>query len=155
MKKIGLALLTMSLLSCGSMQKAQEIPIEKTKQVSISFDSSWAKIIKFFASKNVPIKTIEKDSGLIATDQMPFGTVTNKSLFNCGEYKLMGQAQEYQGKASFNVYAEKTDAKSTKITMNTTASYIFVNPVDATARNEMPCYSTGEIEKQLFDFVSR
>lgn len=38
--------------------------------VRASFDRTWSSVIDVFASKNIPIRTLDRSSGFIATDQL-------------------------------------------------------------------------------------
>lgn len=67
--KIAAALLaTASLAACATAP--QTYTFDKARVVPESKDVVWERVVEFFAMNNLSIKTIEKDSGIIAAERM-------------------------------------------------------------------------------------
>ena len=56
------------VVSCAAYKPPKTYQFDKTQTINKSFDEVWGKIIQWFGNNNSPIKTIEKASGLIATE---------------------------------------------------------------------------------------
>ncbi|MGH9897071.1 MAG: hypothetical protein ACREA0_34765, partial [bacterium] len=54
-------------IGCGYQPPAPPMPRDAT-EVTASFGRTWDAVIDEFADRNIPIRTIERASGLIATE---------------------------------------------------------------------------------------
>ncbi len=152
MKKI--FLLSIALSSCVTYKPAQKPTAFSNKfTIEKTYEDTWSKVINFFASKNIPIKTIEKASGLVATDSMLLNSITDKNIFDCGQLNAFGQSTPLHGKASFNVFIEKIDSTKTQMTININSNVSVPMSANLPPQN-INCYSIGFYEKEIFDFVS-
>lgn len=156
MRILLLAALIVNLAGCATFTKSSEHKFDKTAEVNKPFDDAWAGVIRFFSSKNVSIKTIEKNSGLIVSEPFSINILTNADLFDCGKFSSADViGNQLNGKASFNVFVEKLGAKKTKITLNTFAE---INNMPGAyggvvIDDKYKCYSTGSFEKMLFEYL--
>lgn len=150
--KLLLLLSSMLLISaCASLKKIDEPKIEKSVTVQVPFDKAWTEVISYFSEKGIPVKTLEKASGLISTEDMSFQTVTDSKLFVCDKYKFGGKEPVFPGIAKFNVFVRKVNDKETSVQVNTFASAT-MNILGPTYNSmSLKCYSTGEHERMLFE----
>lgn len=71
-------------VGCSAYQPpAPPTPREAT-EVDASIGSTWDAVIDMFAARNIPIRTIERASGIIATEELPVGE-EGKTWANCGQ----------------------------------------------------------------------
>ncbi len=153
MKRVIFLSILIFISGCATYKPATKPAAFENKQVfDKDYETVWSKTVKFFASKNIPIKTIEKASGLIATDTMMFETVRDKNYFSCDKFMSVGIEVPYQGKASFNVFLEKVSPQKTSVTVNLTANYI-VPASQYSAGVERGCFSAGNYEKELLEYL--
>jgi len=130
-------LVSMALLGgCATPPKATNF--EKSKTYSISKDMIWEKLISFFTSNNIQIKTIEKDSGVIYAERAN----ADQSFADCGQ---PGLAAEMARPATLNVFVRTTGDK-TEVTVNT--QFTSIRIFDGRTMTA-PCHSTGLLERQL------
>jgi tetratricopeptide (TPR) repeat protein len=120
------------------------------KQVKIynEYDIVWSAIISFFAENNVPIRTIEKASGLIVAESQIFPEV----WADCGSASFIETRSDATG--TFNVFAVKQTGGGVNVTVN--ASF-YANRYDILNEEPMPpmqCNSTGEFERMLLGYVA-
>ena len=155
MKNITFSFFILLLSSCGTFTKPIEHKYDKTMVSAQSFDNTWSKVIKFFSSKNIPIKNIEKSSGLIVSDSFTINTLADADKFDCGKYSMPNAiGNKFNGKASFNVFVEKNNNMSTAITVNA------VGEIDHYEENlkhrfQYKCFSTGVFEISLFEYIQK
>lgn len=129
------------LFSCATAPVKTEF--NNTRQYSLSKDAAWEKVIEYFASNNIQIKTLEKESGIIAAEP---GTVPSEFL-NCGKPGLAIPRNSF-GVA--NVFVKSTGSSST-VTVN--ASYKQTREIDR-RRFNVDCFSTGVFEQNVLDSIS-
>jgi len=115
------------------------------------YDKTWAAIVEYFAVGNLPIKTIEKDSGLIVSDWMDASDGTgmreDKTICDCGGAGLTIQKWT---RGKFSVFAKKIDDSSCD--MRVTCTYQQYRTF-SDAGNTVNCNSNGNLEKMLHDYV--
>lgn len=63
-----LATLGAALASCATAPEVYDFP--KSRVVPEGKDAVWERVVEFFAANNLSIKTIEKDSGIVAAERM-------------------------------------------------------------------------------------
>lgn len=73
--------LALALTSCAT----RPVPAPAPLTVSASFGRTWDAVIDVFAERNIPVKTIERMSGFIATDALPVSDRRQASRWaSCG-----------------------------------------------------------------------
>lgn len=94
-----LLLLTLPLLaSCSASRIAHQVqqeyvkpePVEFEKTITLdieSFDRTWESIIGFFATRQIPIETIEKDSGIIVAKKIAANEEESGLIARLGEIR--------------------------------------------------------------------
>ncbi|MBL8510370.1 MAG: hypothetical protein JNM52_01885, partial [Betaproteobacteria bacterium] len=68
MKSIISAILAASLVGCASPPAVYNV--EKTRPLTAPYDVAWDKLVAFFATNNLQIKNIAKDSGVIYAEML-------------------------------------------------------------------------------------
>jgi hypothetical protein len=75
MRPILCALVLAFTSGCVTFKPPRTVPPDRTPTpVDASFDRSWDAVIDVFAERNIPISTIDRSSGLIATTPLSVGT---------------------------------------------------------------------------------
>jgi hypothetical protein len=116
------------------------------------YDEVWNKIIDYMSSHSLPIKNMEKASGLIVTESVSI--LNNDKCMDCGD--ISRGAQPYERKGDFNIFVQIIGSDSTQVTINTRYSAMLVYMGwDKGANNRIDCYSTGGWEKEIFDYIGR
>lgn len=128
-----LALAPALLAGCATIPPAPA-PVRAATQVKASFDQTWAAAIDHFAEGNVPIATIDKASGLIATPELRVGPEESLKYADCGGTKAMGPYVATQ--AMYNILVRGDSARST---VKVTASW---------SGGPIPCNTKGAWETE-------
>jgi hypothetical protein len=71
------------LAGCGSYRPPPSPTPREASQVYASVGETWDAVIDLFATRNIPIRTIERASGLIGTDPLSVGA-EGSAWANCG-----------------------------------------------------------------------
>lgn len=153
MKLILLLITGLLFVGCASgTKKAVEPKIEKSKEFTKAYDETWNGVIKFFATKNIPIKTLDKNSGLIVTDDFSFTTDSENDAVLCDKVSFLGAIQRYTGKASFNVLLEKVNTKIMRVSLNMKAGYLYtgINGLQVIWSHLVFLVFQGELSKRLY-----
>lgn len=148
--------------ACATYNEPKEHKIEKTYVIDKSFDKTWSGVIKYFSTKSIPIKTIDKSSGIITSDPMNVDEISTAHIFDCGGYSEQPTGGvPRKGYGSFNVFIESNGKDKTSITINSSAEVIGTVPgalygsgYMTSATYKIKCYSKGSMEKGLAEFVS-
>jgi hypothetical protein len=109
MKRAPLAL-TALLVGCFFAYKAPAPPVPRpATSVNASMGRTWDAVIDMFAARNIPIRTIERASGIIATDQLSVGS-EGSAWADCGS---KGSERVRPNNASYNVLVRGDSGAST------------------------------------------
>jgi hypothetical protein len=144
--------------------KPVQYDVEKERVINKSFDATWQKAVEWFATHNMPIKNLDKSSGLISTEY-------TLSIKDAGRYMDSGQGESnFSGKVeldrhmgNFNLLIKKIDDSSTKVVINVFFSCLvnqyryenfFSTNYVLVSSKKVDCASTGQLEKQVLDFLS-
>ena len=145
---------------------------EKFMETANSFDKVWDNVIDFFALNNIPISTLEKNSGIIVATEIAideslvtiedqFGKISNPDAWFVLPYNK--NAVGGRVTCSFNVRVKEVD--NNKVSININVSNIkgrhlikWLNTM--TLRNEIVlgavttnCVSTGKFERDLMNLM--
>jgi hypothetical protein len=155
--KILAVFLLLALSSCASLKKVNQPQIINTFTVEKPFEEVWKSIIGGIQAKGIPIKNIEKSSGLIATDDMKFNSMDAKDRIICDQYLPTGAYPfNAPGILKVNYFVNEETKKSTKVTMNVFAGATVFVPGNAyvpPSTVSLNCYSTGKIEQDLYESI--
>ena len=114
------------------------------------FDEVWAGIIEYFAITNMPIQTIEKDSGIIVTSWMNASTGTgseDKTICDCGG---SGLSIPRWTRGKFNVFCTKNNSNGVdiRVTCNFQQERELLD-----SRITVDCVSTGYLENNIHEYI--
>lgn len=146
-------------------------PIRSPSVIAAPFDSTWGAVISWFAERNIPIRTIEKASGIVVAEPSQFDIRNREAILDakgkqrretsgagqlmfgpplyadCGQ--IAGLPPIDPSSAVFNVRVTG-DAKSSTFQVNVRfAGTQFSDPKSAAAQ----CVSTGRWESEIEAFV--
>ena len=116
------------------------------------FDEVWEAIIASFAATNVPIKTIEKSSGIIVSDHMkvPFTdkpvAIYESDYCDCGSPQALSVFTEMLG--SYNIFVRRFGSDSVSIQVNASFKAIEFNTMNKISSSR-ECNSKGTLEAKL------
>src|SRR3972149_2690182 len=137
MKILNWVLIVM-LASCATAPATYNY--EKSKSYSRTYDQIWEDVIGFFASRNIQIKTIEKDSGVIYAETNRF----DEKLADCGH---PGIASVVTRTVSLNVFVMRSE-RDPKVNVNT--KFIETRQFDRSIWT-VECNSKGVIEQAILE----
>ncbi|MDE2162351.1 MAG: hypothetical protein KGJ53_04250 [Alphaproteobacteria bacterium] len=108
-----------------------------------SYDAVWTQVVHFFATNNIPIKNIAKDSGVIYAEASSF----DSNDADCGSNPLMTPQQNV---IALNVFVQdKGDHR--EVSVNATFRQVLVGPYNTV--QTVTCLSRGTIEQTIFDSI--
>ncbi|AXK71262.1 hypothetical protein DWG18_02460 [Lysobacter sp. TY2-98] len=116
--------------------------VSNSRTYDKSYDEVWEQIVAAFASRNIQVKNIAKDSGVIYAEAARF----DDSMADCGKPGLF----MVQGRrANFNVFVSRSAGKPT-VSVNTEFSETrrFENNVFT-----VPCNSKGVLEGMILNSI--
>jgi len=165
-----IVLSTLFIYGCASTspkyQKAKEEKIIKEKTIYKSYDVVWQNVVDWFAYHNSPIKTLDKSSGLIASEYNLTVEEANRHL-NCGK-TIKGQVDMYgqefsklkfeNQKGNFNVLIKKLGEDSTRVIINFFSQSElnqYKNTGQKVNSQKVTCYSKGTFENEIFNAISK
>lgn len=165
-----LVLFTMLVAAAGCIAYVPPPPESARPATSVagSYDSTWAAVVSYFADRNLPIRTIEKASGIIVAEALrsdlvnryPVLEANGKPKYRNG-YPVMGPAVyancgSYGGdidpaSASFNV---RVLGDATRSTVRVTTRFRGMYGSGSSAQT-VECTSTGKFESDLEAMVKK
>lgn len=146
------------LLGCAPVYISQEEvdAIKKETVYPYGFDKVWSATVEALADMEVPIESIEKESGLITTD---FIRISSKRinqiglLFRDDKYMIPGSGgysfSMRGGRYKLNVFEYLIDSLATKVKV-TVHIEVYYKGLDWT-----PLKSRGEIEREIFEAIQQ
>ena len=149
-KLVVVAAISISLWGCATVP-AKNYQFENSRTYSNkNYDQVWEGVIEFLTANNIPIKTIEKDSGVIYSEIDNFSKPSFSKFFpivDCGQPPLFWTGGIAFG--SFNIFVSKATAQP-KVTVTTTISQQirYENQV-----SQISCNSMGNFEKGVLDSI--
>lgn len=118
-----------------------------------SYDATWRALIRALAQENVPLRTVAKDSGVIASDDFisPIGVYADCG--RQGDVLLEGEAL-----VAFTIFVQPNGADRAQIQVNAkmrTQAYRRGSSGKLKTDRVFECASTGRWESNLADTVRR
>lgn len=143
-RRIAAALIAVSLVACGpSWYPPEPAPERGPTAVAAPFDATWNAVIDVFATRSIPIATIEKASGLIVAVPLPVGA-EGAGWADCGRSRFGKQLDPKPSRGEFNVVVRNEPAGSTvRVTMRWASISDHRQPVVRS------CETTGVWERDL------
>ncbi|RUM99436.1 hypothetical protein EET67_00535 [Pseudaminobacter arsenicus] len=128
--------LTFALAACATPPK--QVSFKNSETYNLGKDETWERLLSYFTSNHVQIKTIEKDSGVIYAER----STIDASMADCGEAPLMA---EIARTGTLNVFVRPKGGQ-TEVTVNSEFKVIrmFDNQTFTVA-----CFSTGVLETSI------
>jgi hypothetical protein len=117
------------------------------------YDATWRALVRAFQAENVPLRTVAKDSGVIASDDFvsPIGVYAD-----CG--RLGAVALEGEALVAFTVFVQPNGNAATELQVNSkmrTHAYRRGDSGSLRSDRVFQCASTGRWEANLADTVRR
>lgn len=139
-------------------------PIEKQKVIPRSFDEVWQTAVTWFATHNMPIKNLDKQSGLISTEySLPTDQVAR--YMDCSAAAASGGDVEVEAPTgNFNLLIQGRHDGSTDVSVNVffscTVKYYGQEGLLVTERvlqstQKKDCESTGALEREIWESFER
>lgn len=132
-------------------ERAKIPEAQNTFQLSATYDKAWKAAVASISEKSLPIKTIDKESGVISTEIVIFAdgydVKKNIDAFAKRPPVTYDFAEQWtKGKYSFHLFMEQTgDALTVRI----------VPLIEGMEDNKWyQCYSKGVLEKEIFDSIA-
>jgi len=141
-KRIAILAAASALASCATAPA--NYSVNNSRSYDKGYDQVWEDLVSFFASNNIPIKNIAKDSGVIYAESTRF----DDSYADCGKPGLMAVVGR---KANFNVFVNRSGS-TPAVSVNT--EFTEFRRFD-TAQTTVQCNSKGIIEARLLDSVKQ
>ena len=156
-KYLAISLFLVALVGCATPQPATRTVIEKSRVFDAPYDKVWAAIISGVAESNLPITTLEKDSGLIA--------ITNAAYEpGWAEEGVRGSVlgtpdMVMERVANFNIFAVAESSVQTRVQVNSDMKMHVRrgNGSDALPfiYQWQPSFSNGQLERLILDGIAR
>ena len=149
MRLLIIGLLSILLTGCATPPTRHHIKSEQ--EFSVPLDIVWEGVIDFFTKYSIPIKTIEKDSGLIYAEHQYNMVHTFTGWADCG---TTGMFSKGIGESlSLNVFV-RDHGRENKTVVGVNS--VFKRVVLSTGQvmpNNVNCYSTGVLEGLIFNHI--
>ena len=129
-------------LLAGCATAPEKHSFQNSRAYDKGFDEVWEKVVEYFATNNIEIKNIAKDSGVIYAERTSF----DNSVADCGS---PGLSQVVGRTATFNVFVSDQDG-ATQVSVNSRFSE--VRRFDYNNWN-VECNSRGVLEKTVLDAI--
>ena len=138
-------LITIFLCACVTPPVKHHIEIQR--EFDASKERVWAGLMDYFTTKNIPIKTLEKESGVVYAEMSTSGRDPEMNrIADCGTYPLETPRTSI---VSFNVFVRERDL--TVVTVNTrfNREWVYMAVI------VRPCTSRGVIEKAVLNHIDQ
>ncbi len=144
-----LASIVSALAVAACATPAQTFQYDNTRMIKADFDEVWGRTINVLASNNLPIKTLEKDSGIIVAENE---LVSVRSMGESASCPTNFMVTPYGGVMNYNVFVRKVDAETTSVAVNTAYRMNYRDMNNAIVSEV--CNSNGNVEKKLLNAIS-
>ena len=148
---IGARLLPLAVLvlaGCSRPYVAPILPWPYREELDSPYDEVWRALVRLLAQENVQVRSIARDSGVIASEAVP----TTIGLYaDCGRFG--GTRVEGDAQVAYTVFVEALSATRTAVQVNTRMRTEMYARRGGTprARPALTCASTGRWEANLVD----
>ena len=124
------------------------VPVERSVETTKSKEQVWANLIEFFASNNISIKTIEKDSGIVYAERTFSGAGGLREWADCGASMMAPPIRQTMDLNVFVRDAGGSAGPKTNITVNARFSETRQSAWDNSIANT-DCNSLGVLERRI------
>ena len=140
-----IAVCVIILLGIGCATPATRHNINRVWETNYDFDSLWDGVISFFAGNNIPIKTLEKDSGIIISEWIVLSREDGRDL-DCGQ---PGIAMAYEKYGKFTITIRPAGSQRQILVNSQYQQRRVWDRRDFYAT----CYSKGTLEHKIKEFI--
>lgn len=148
--KIKSIIMAVALLPfAGCVTPAQSFQYDNSRQVDASFDETWERTINVLASNNLPIKTLEKDSGIVVAENELVSAASMGESASCPTSLLL---TPIGGAMNYNILVRRGDAGTSNVTINTRYQMNYRDTNGAISTDL--CNSNGNVERKLLNAIS-
>jgi hypothetical protein len=140
----------LAMVGCSRAYVAPVLPSAYTERIDAPYDAVWRALVRALARENVQIRTIARDSGVIASEAVPTTIGLYADCGRFGDERVQGDAQ-----VAFTIFVESVTSGQTAVQVNTrmrTDTYTRGSGLPK-PRAGLPCASTGRWEANLLDTV--
>jgi hypothetical protein len=136
----------LTIAGCGSAPQRHDF--SNSRAVTQSYDQTWEDIVSYFAARNIQVKNIAKDSGVIYAETAQ----VDAEFADCGKPGFPWTPISTEGR--FNVFVKRGEQKQV---VSVNAQFIqlqqsaMANP--PSTRTES-CVSTGELERTILQSLT-
>jgi hypothetical protein len=140
----------LALVGCSRAYVAPVPPSAYTEQIEAPYDAVWRALVRALARENVQVRTIARDSGVIASEAVPTTIGLYADCGRFGDERVQGDAQ-----VAFTIFVEAVSSTQTAVQVNTRMRTDTYTRGSGTPkpRPGLPCASTGRWEANLLDTV--
>lgn len=118
--------------------------VNNSREFAKSYDSVWEDVVGFFAGRNIAIKSIAKDSGVIYAESAIF----DDTVADCG---VLGPWRALGRQASLNVFVARSSSPRLLVSVNSEFIQRRTGPWGSIVDDR--CSSTGAIEHAILDSI--
>ena len=141
----------LAMVSCATMQPLPAPPSTEPTTVEASFGKTWDAVIDYFATNNIGVRTLDRQSGFIVAERASIapsmGELTYAQCPGTAFDQFLVNTTVGPTSASYNLVVRGDSARSTvKVNIR------FVRVKDGVAAD---CVSKGEWERALESFVKK
>jgi hypothetical protein len=139
-----------ALVGCSRAYVAPVLPSAYTEQIEAPYEAVWRALVRALARENVQIRTIARDSGVIASEAVPTTIGLYADCGRFGDERVQGDAQ-----VAFTIFVEAVSTTQTAVQVNTRMRTDIYSrgTTPPKPRPAIACASTGRWEANLLDTV--
>lgn len=146
--KLAAGVATFALTACASTPAVYEF--DNSRTYDAEFDQTWEAVIDFFATNNIPIQTVERDSGIVYAERMyadPYSDIFTRNA-DCNR----GIANATSSSAAMNIFVRRAGGGRTNVSVNATYSQMII-PLMSYTPTAITCQSTGVLETSILNTI--
>ena len=142
--------ITILFFLAGCVTPAVRPTIQDTVTINAPFDKVWSAIIATLSERALPIKTIEKESGVVATDFIIFasGFWAQEAIDEIAVRPSCFLCLWDGGRYTVRIFVTKDGESETRIKITT-----HIEAFDKSWLGWLVLYSNGTIERRIFDAI--
>lgn len=137
------SIVLLGLLS-GCATPPKHYTVEKTRTYNASYEQVWSKLIVFLAQRNIPLKEIAKDSGVLYAESLRF----DEGQADCGS---AGMLKPIARIARLNVLVQSSGGQQL-VSVNINFTETRYNSFDYSS-HQVECRSKGVVEKEILNAI--
>jgi hypothetical protein len=122
--------------------------------VDKDFNKAWSQVVEWFASNNVSVQAIAKDSGIITAVREKY--IGGEQFVDCG---TLGSLDHFIDNPSikYNVFIKSIESNKTKITLNLSGTNTMLQkePMQPPKTVSVSCVSSGALERSFFESLNK